>query len=238
MAYTHHAGAAPGVLFCAGFNSNMKGDKALALDKWCREQGRQYTRFDYSGHGDSSGRFEDGTIGEWLEDTLAIIDEICEGPQVIVGSSMGGWMMLLAARVRPKAVVALLGIAAAPDFTEALWNRGLDEAQRGSLENTGYCEIPNCYDDGEPYRIGRQLIEEGRNHLLLQEDISLHVPVRLIHGQLDPDVSWGHSLSIARQLQSEDVEVQLIKSGDHRLSAPEDLDRLIRTLDTLLERLG
>ncbi len=237
LAYTHHAGAGPGVLFCAGFNSHMNGDKALALDAWCREQGRQFTRFDYSGHGESSGQFEDGSIGQWLEDTLAILDTVCEGPQLIVGSSMGGWMMLLAALARPQAVRALLGIASAPDFTEALWNRGLDDQQRVSLQETGYCEIPNCYDDGQPYRIGRQLIEEGRSHLLLQDEISLEMPVRLIHGQLDEDVPWGHSLSIAGQLQSRDVEVQLVKSGDHRLSQPEDLDRLIRTLHTLLEQL-
>jgi pimeloyl-ACP methyl ester carboxylesterase len=238
IAYENLPGASPGVLFCPGFNSDMQGDKALALRAWCATHGRQFTRFDYSGHGQSSGRFEEGTIGQWLRDTLAVLDEVTAGPQLVVGSSMGGWIMLLAALRRPQRVAGLVGIAAAPDFTESLWRDGLDADQRESLDRSGYCEIPNCYDDGEPYRIGRQLLEEGRDHLLLDADIPIDLPVRLIHGQLDEDVPWEHSLTIARHLQGDDVEIQLVKDGDHRLSRPRDLARLTRTLDALLAELG
>jgi pimeloyl-ACP methyl ester carboxylesterase len=238
LAYDHTPGRSPGILFCAGFNSNRQGDKALALEDWCRETGRQYTRFDYSGHGDSSGRFEEGTVGQWLGDTLAILDQVCEGPQLVVGSSMGGWIMLLAALARPQRVLALAGIAAAPDFTEALWHQGLDQGQRELLDETGFCEIENCYDDGEPYRISRSLLEEGRDHLVMGAEIPIDVPIRLLHGQLDEDVPWEHALAIAGQVRSADVEVTLIKSGDHRLSQPRDLERLLRTVDTLLEQIG
>lgn len=238
LAYEHLPGATPGILFCPGFNSDMQGDKALALREWCAAQGRQYTRFDYSGHGRSSGRFDEGTIGLWLRDTLAILDGVTRGPQLVVGSSMGGWIMLLAALQRPERVAALVGVAAAPDFTESLWNDGLDDAQRASLEQHGFCEIPNCYDDGEPYRIGLQLLEEGRRHLLLDADIPIEVPVRLLHGQLDEDVAWQHALTVARHLHGEDVEVLLVKDGGHRLSRPRDLARLIRAVAALLEELG
>ncbi len=238
VAYEHIPGKGPGILFCAGFNSNMQGDKALALEAWCREQGRQFTRFDYFGHGDSSGRFEDGTIGRWRDDTVAVLDEVTEGPQVIVGSSMGGWMMLLAALARPDSVLALLGIAAAPDFTEGLRNGGLDDRQREQLASSGCFEIENCYDDGEPYRISGQLLEEGRQHLLLtQESLPLDLPVRLIHGQCDPDVPWQHALTLAGALAGDDVEVQLVKGGEHLLSEPADLRRLLRTLEALLRDL-
>ncbi len=237
IAYQHLEGATPGILFCPGFNSNMQGEKALALEAWCRDTGRQFTRFDYSGHGESSGRFEEGTIGRWRDDTLAVLDRLCEGPQLVVGSSMGGWIMLLVALQRPERVCALTGVASAPDFTEALWSEGLSAAQRESLDATGVCQIENCYDDGEPYRISRRLLEEGRNHLLLGRDIPVRVPVRLLHGQQDADVPWEHALTVARCLASDDVEVQLVKSGDHRLSAPEDLARLIRTVDSLLAEL-
>lgn len=238
LAYEHLPGMTPGILFCPGFNSDMQGDKAQALRTWCASQGRQFTRFDYSGHGRSSGRFEDGTIGQWLRDTLAVLDGVTDGPQLVVGSSMGGWIMLLTALERPQRVMALVGIAAAPDFTESLWRDGLDDDQRESLEHRGYCEIPNCYDDGQPYRIGRRLLEEGREHLLLDADIPIDSPVRLLHGQLDEDVPWEHSLTLARHLRSDDVEVQLVKNGDHRLSRPHDLARLIRTVETLLGELG
>jgi pimeloyl-ACP methyl ester carboxylesterase len=167
-----------------------------------------------------------------------VLDRVTEGPQLVVGSSMGGWIMLLAALQRPQRLAALVGIAAAPDFTESLWRDGLDDAQRASLERSGYCEIPNCYDDGQPYRIGRQLLQEGRAHRLLTGDIAIELPVRLLHGQLDEDVPWEHSLTIARHLRSDDVEVQWVKDGDHRLSRPRDLARLIRTVDALLGELG
>lgn len=238
LAYEHRSGALPGVVFLSGFNSNMQGDKALFLDTWCREHGRQYTRLDYFGHGGSSGQFEDGTIGRWIEDAKAVLDEVAEGPQLLVGSSMGGWVMLQLALARPERISALVGIAPAPDFTDALANGRLAPEQLLQLELSGYCDIENCYDDGEPYRISRELLEEGRQHCLLgREDIGIVLPVRLLHGQCDEDVPWERSLLLAEKLCSTDVEVQLVKDGDHRLSRPSDLARLARTLETLLCQL-
>lgn len=235
VAYEHVDGSGPGIVFLSGFNSNMQGDKALALDAWCRERSRQFTRFDYFGHGESSGRFEDGTLGRWIDDAIAVIDEVTRGPQILVGSSMGGWIMLHVALARAARVQALVGIATATDFTEALRDRVLSPEQRLQLEMSGSCEIDNCYDDGEPYRISRELLEEGARHCLLQQDsIDIDVPVRLLHGQCDEDVPWEHSLALAEKVASADVEVTLVKDGDHRLSRPVDLARLMRALDVLL----
>ena len=236
LAYNHLPGTDPGILFCPGFNSDMQGNKALALEAWCRERGIQFTRFDYFGHGDSDGSVEEGTIGRWRDDTLAILDTVTSGSQLVVGSSMGGWIMLLAALARPERIAGLVGIAAAPDFTRRLREQRLDEQQRRQLEQTGYCEMPNDYD--EPYRISRRLLQEGDEHLLLENDIALDLPVRLLHGQLDADVPWEHALTIANRLRGDDVEVQLVKSGDHRLSEPTDLQRLINTVAVLHEQLG
>ncbi|RLQ21608.1 alpha/beta fold hydrolase [Seongchinamella sediminis] len=239
LACQHLEGHGPGILFLSGFNSNMQGDKAMALDAWCRSTGRQYTRFDYQGHGDSSGRFEDGTIGRWIDDALAVLDEVTRGPQLLVGSSMGGWLMLHLALARPARVVGLVGIAAAPDFTAALASGGLSAEQMLQLELSGYCAIDNCYDDGEPYHIGKGLLEEGRQHCLLERDaIAIDQPVRLLHGQCDDDVPWERSLLLAEKLTSSDVEIQLVKYGDHRLSRPHDLERLQRTISALLESLN
>jgi pimeloyl-ACP methyl ester carboxylesterase len=213
----------------------MQGIKALALEQWCRQQGRQFTRFDYSGHGESSGGLEDGCVGQWRDDTLAVLDSITSGPQLVVGSSMGGWIMLLVALERPGRVFALLGLAAAPDFTDRLRGR-LTVAQQRQLSDSGYADLPNCYDDGEPYRIGRRLLEEGDAHLLLGRGISIDVPVRLIQGQRDEDVPWQLALALAEKIRSPDVEVQLVKDGDHRLSTPADLQRLLVAADQLLSR--
>jgi pimeloyl-ACP methyl ester carboxylesterase len=239
IAYQHLPGSGPGILFLSGFNSNMQGDKAMALDAWCRDQGRQYTRFDYQGHGDSSGRFEDGTIGRWIEDGLAVLDEVTSGPQLLVGSSMGGWIMLHLALARPDRVCGLVGIAAAPDFTESMAKGGLSPEQLLQLELSGYCEIDNCYDDGEPYHIARALLDEGRQHCLLQRDeIAIEQPVRLLHGQCDADVPWKTSLLLAEKVASANVEIELVKDGDHRLSRPHDLERLKRTIGALLESMA
>jgi pimeloyl-ACP methyl ester carboxylesterase len=211
----------------------MQGVKALALEQWCRDRGRQFTRFDYYGHGESSGSVEDGCIGRWRDDTLAVLDRVTSGPQVLVGSSMGGWIMLLVALARAKRIHALLGVAAAPDFTDRLRN-SLSAAQRQQLRDSGYADLPNCYDDGEPYRIGRLLLHEGDDHLLLGGEVPVDVPVRLIHGQRDEDVPWQLALSLAQQLRGTDVEIQLVKNGDHRLSEPVDLRRLQTSLEQLL----
>jgi pimeloyl-ACP methyl ester carboxylesterase len=238
VAYEHVQGNGPGILFLSGFNSNMQGDKAVFLDSWCRKRNRQYTRLDYQGHGESSGAFEDGTIGRWISDALAVLDEVTEGPQLLVGSSMGGWIMLHLALARPDKVVGLAGIAAAPDFTRALAAGGLSPEQMLQLELSGFCDIENCYDDGEPYRISRELLEEGNRQCLLDTDsIAINMPVRLLHGQCDEDVPWQQSLQLAEKLDSNDVEVQLVKDGDHRLSRASDLARLARTLEVLLAQL-
>ena len=234
IAYRHTPGETPGVLFCAGFNSNMQGIKALALEQWCRERGRQYTRFDYTGHGESSGTLQDGCIGRWRDDTLAVLDQVTSGPQVIVGSSMGGWIMLLVALERGTRVKALLGLAAAPDFTDRLRTR-LTAAQRQQLERDGYTDLPNCYDDGEPYRISARLLDEGEAHRLLDGGIPLDMPVRLIQGQRDEDVPWQLPLRLAELIRGADVEIQLVKRGDHRLSEAADLLRLELTLEQLLQ---
>jgi pimeloyl-ACP methyl ester carboxylesterase len=177
---------------------------------------------------------EDGCIGRWRDDTLAVLDRVTSGPQVIVGSSMGGWIMLLVALQRAPRVKALLGLAAAPDFTARLRAR-LTAAQRQQLDRSGYADLPNCYDDGQPYRIGGLLLDEGDTHLLLGGEIAVDVPVRLIQGQRDEDVPWRLALSLAAQIRGADVEVQLVKSGDHRLSSASDLRRLELTLEQLLQ---
>jgi pimeloyl-ACP methyl ester carboxylesterase len=238
IAYEHVQGSEPGVTFLSGFNSNMQGDKALFLDAWCRERNRQYTRLDYQGHGQSSGAFEEGTIGLWIDDATAILDEVTAGPQLLVGSSMGGWVMLQLALARPDRVAGLIGIAPAPDFTRALRDGGLSPDQVLQLELSGFCDLENCYDDGQPYRISRELLEEGNRHCLLDADsIAIDLPVRLLHGQCDEDVPWQRSLQLAEKLVSSNVEIQLVKDGDHRLSRPSDLARLGRTLEVLLETL-
>ncbi len=222
----------PGVLFCGGFRSNMSGGKAQYLEARCRARGQGFLRFDYTGHGASSGRFENGTIGGWLGDTLAVVDQLTEGPQVLVGSSMGGWIATLAALARPGRVAGLLGIASAPDFTEDLiWNR-LPEAQRETLTRDGILLRPSDYDDA-PDPITLRLVEEGRDHLVLGGAVAVEVPVRLIHGMADADVPWQQSLRLAERIASTDVQLQLVKDGAHRLSRPADL----ALIDDALARL-
>lgn len=236
IAFQHRRGKTPGVLFLPGFNSDMEGTKAQAIDSWCEARNIQITRFDYSGHGLSEGEFCDGSIGQWSRDAIRVLDETTQGPQVLVGSSMGGWIMLLVALARPDRVAGLLGIASAPDFTERLFRERLDDNQRASLAATGYCELANHYGEGKPHVIGQQLIEDGRDHLLLGSDIPLSVPVRLIHGKSDEDVPWELSAAIADRLVSEDVELQLVDGGDHRLSSPADIERMTDCLSELLLR--
>jgi pimeloyl-ACP methyl ester carboxylesterase len=236
IAYHALKGKSPGVLFCGGFMSDMTGTKALALEANCRDAGRAFTRFDYFGHGQSSGKFADGTIGRWADDAIAVLDEVTEGPQVIVGSSMGGWIMLLAALARPARTAGLVGTAPAPDFTEELMWAGFDDNIRRTLQTEGVYMEPSDYSD-EPYTITMRLIEEGRNHLLLQQGVGLSCPVRLLHGMKDPDVPWRHSLKLIDALEAGDVTLTLIKNGDHRLSEPDDLIRLTDTVESLCRDL-
>jgi pimeloyl-ACP methyl ester carboxylesterase len=236
LAYILTEGSGPTVVFLPGFRSDMTGDKATALAADCAAAGRAMLRIDYSGHGASDGRFEDGTIGRWAEDVLTLIDRLTQGPLLLVGSSMGGWIALLTALARPERVAGLVGIAAAPDFTEALIWQTLSPDQRAQMLETGAIEIPSAY--GPPTPITRALIEDGRTQLLLNGPIPLTCPIRLLHGQRDADVPWQTALRIAELLQAEDVRVTLVKDGDHRLSRPRDLALLRRTVAELLGQDG
>ncbi len=228
-------GKQPGTVFLGGFMSDMGGTKATALAAFCRERGRALLRFDYSGHGRSEGAFRDGTIGSWTEDAIAALDALTEGPQILVGSSMGGWIMLLVALARPERVAALVGIAAAPDLTEDLMWARMTAEQRAELQAEGFIRESSRYEDGA-YEITRGLIEEGRTHLLLRAPLPITVPVHLLHGMRDPDVPWQVSLRLAQRLESQDVAVTFIKDGDHRLSRPEDLARLFAAIEDLSAR--
>jgi pimeloyl-ACP methyl ester carboxylesterase len=232
IAYHRLRGAAPGIVFLGGYRSDMGGTKALFLEDYCRARRRAYVRFDYFGHGRSSGDFRLGTISRWRDDAIAVIDSLTEGPQILVGSSMSGWIMLLVALARRDRVAALVGIAGAPDFTEELlWPR-LGPAQRAEIMEQGAIVLPSDYDPAG-YLYTRALIEDSRRHLLLGRAIPLDLPVRLMHGMQDRSVPWQLSLLLAECLTGDDVVVSLVKDGDHRLSRPADLARLARTLDAL-----
>ena len=233
IAYRRSPGLSPGVVFLGGFRSDMSGTKALFLEEHCRRSGRAYLRFDYFGHGASSGDFTLGTIGRWRDDAVAVIDSLTDGPQILVGSSMGGWIMLLAALARPQQVAALIGIAVAPDFTADLLPARLNAEQRRTLEKTGSVVLSSDYDPAG-YLYTKALIEDGNRHLLLRGPIPLGVPMRLLHGLADASVPWQTSRRLAEQLASRDVTVTLVKDGDHRLSTEADLERLAQTLDGLL----
>jgi pimeloyl-ACP methyl ester carboxylesterase len=231
IAVRARTGAAPGLFWLGGFNSDMKGTKALALDAWAAGQGRACVRFDYSGHGESGGAFIDGTIGRWLEESVAVFERFCTGPQVAIGSSMGGWMALLLARELAKcpggraSLAGLVLIAPAPDFTEQLMWNGFSPEVKQEIETTGVWLRPSQY--GEPYPITRALIEEGRNHLLLGRAIDVGCPVRILQGAQDPDVPWQHAFALAHRLPADDVVLTMIQDGDHRLSRPQDIARMI-----------
>jgi pimeloyl-ACP methyl ester carboxylesterase len=224
-------GNGPGLLWLGGFHSDMKGTKALALDAWAAEQDRACVRFDYSGHGESGGAFTDGTIGRWLDEAIAVFDQFCRGPQVVIGSSMGGWIALLLARELTKrathgaSLVGMVLIAPAPDFTEELMWKGFSPEARQEIESKGAWLRPSEY--GEPYPITRGLIEEGRNHLLLGSAIDVGCPVHILQGGQDPDVPWRHAFALAHRLPADDVVLTMIQDGDHRLSRPQDIARII-----------
>lgn len=230
IAYRHSPGRAPGVLFCGGYTSDMTGTKASALEAHCQSAGYAFTRFDYMGHGESGGRFADGTIGLWKDDAVMVLDRVCRGPTTVIGSSMGGWIMLLAALARPERVHALIGIAAAPDFTEDLLlpQAGPDELRQ--LERQGYWIQPSAYGD-DPYVVTRALLDDGRENLLLRAPIAIRCPVHLLHGQQDEAVPWRTSLTLAEKLVADEVTVELIKAGDHRLSRDADIRRLTAAVD-------
>jgi pimeloyl-ACP methyl ester carboxylesterase len=233
LAWEKLPGRGPTLVFLPGFGSDMAGAKALALADWCAAEGRALLRLDYSGHGASGGDFTAGTIGTWADDARRTIAAVTEGPLVLVGSSMGGWIALLVALAMPQRVVGLVGVAAAPDFTEDLMWEAMPPAARETLMREGVLMMPSR--TGEPTPITRALIEEGRRHLLLGAEIALDCPVRLLHGQQDPDVPWQTALRIAERLRGADVRVVLVKDGDHRLSRPADLALLIQTVAGLVQ---
>jgi pimeloyl-ACP methyl ester carboxylesterase len=222
IAYHHVTGREPGIMFCGGFMSDMTGTKALALQALAESRGQAFTRFDYLGHGQSSGAFADGTIGRWTQDALAVLDTVARGPQVIVGSSMGGWIALLVALARPDRLKGLVGVAAAPDFTEDLMWAEFEESVRETLRTERVYRQPSDYSDA-PYLITMDLIEEGRDHLIMRGPIPINRPVRLLHGMRDTDVPHRLSLLLAERLESDDVQVSLVKDGDHRMSTERDL---------------
>lgn len=236
IAVRHRAGGAPCILWLGGFKSDMRGTKAVALDSWAEGHGRACTRFDYSGHGESSGQFSDGTIGRWLEDSLAVYSSAATGPQVLVGSSMGGWIALLLVReLRRRAalgetfgasVAGLVLVAPAVDFTEELMWKNFPPQVKQQIEEKGSWVRQSEYEPGG-YQITRGLIEEGRKHLLLGGLIEIGCPVRILQGVQDPDVPWRHAVELSSRLAHDDVVLTLVKDGDHRLSRPEDIERLI-----------
>ena len=236
LAWQRLAGREPTLVFLPGYRSDMTGDKATMLAALCQEQGRAALLFDYSGHGASEGGFTDGTIGRWTADALAVIDALTSGPLVLVGSSMGGWIGLLAALARPERVAAYVGVAAAPDFTERLMWQSMLPEERATLVRDGVLHVPSAY--GEPTPITRALIEDGRTRLLLDGPIALACPMRLLHGQADADVPWETALTLAKQVQTDDVQVVLVKDGGHRLSRPGDLALLRALMVPLIDPPG
>jgi pimeloyl-ACP methyl ester carboxylesterase len=233
------AGKSPGIFWLGGFNSDMRGTKAEALAAHAAKTGRACLRFDYSGHGESGGAFEAGTISRWIEEALAVFERAARGPQIVVGSSMGGWIALLLARAlaaKEKGgeakMAGLVLIAPAPDFTETLMWAQMSPEVRREIEEKGSWLRPSEYGDG-PYPITRALIEDGRKHLLLDRPIEIGCPVRILQGVLDPDVPWRHALKLVSYLAQDDVVLTLVKDGDHRLSRPEDIERLLGVVDEL-----
>lgn len=234
LAYVRTAGQGVGVVFLGGFRSDMTGTKAQFLQAWAQQLGRPFLRFDYSGHGQSSGDFLDGCIGDWAADAMAAIEGLTEGPQVIVGSSMGGWIACLVARAMPARVKALVGIAAAPDFTEDSMWASFDQAQRAALARDGFVDLPSEYDEG-PYRITARLIEDGRTQLVLRAPLPLPFPVRLLQGSADVDVPPSVALRLFEHADSPDLRLTIVKGADHRFSDPENLALLAQTLSDLPE---
>ncbi len=239
LAYSAQAGhtnqAAPGIIFCGGFRSDMGGTKALALAAWATARQQSFVRFDYFGHGSSTGAFTEGTISHWRGDIPHILDTLTQGPQILVGSSFGGWMSALAALDRPDRIAGLVLIAPAIDMTERLMWDKFSARARAKLESEGLIYDPSEYDP-EGYPITHNLILDGRNHLLLGDTIDISVPVRIIHGQQDTAVPWQLSLELAECLATDDVEVHLLKGCDHRVSEPHQIDALIRLIEELIDK--
>lgn len=238
IAYERLEGAGPTFIWLGGFKSDMAGTKAQALAEWAQREGQAFVRFDYSGHGQSGGAFEDGSISRWLGDTLAVLDQLTDGPLVLVGSSMGGWLALLAAQARPERVAGLLLIAPAADFTERLMWPGFSPEQQARLMAEGRLELASAYSP-EPTVITREMIEDGRKHLVMDRPIAFSGPIRILQGRLDPDVPPAHVMELMPLLRgSNDVRLNMIMDGDHRLSRPEDIALLLEAAGDLRQTLA
>ncbi len=228
IAYDHTPGDGPGVVFLGGFKSDKEGTKAIFLEDWAKAEGRAFLRFDYSGHGESSEAFVDGAIGDWAADAAAAITTLTKGPQILVGSSMGGWISCLFARSHPDRVAGFVGVAAAPDFTEdGFWADFSEEARRQVMED-GFVDVPSDY--GEPYRITRRLIEEGRHQLVLRQPLAMAFPVRLLQGTADAEVTRDTALALLDHIDGPDVRLSFVKGADHRFSSPECLDLMVAAI--------
>ncbi|KGM49512.1 alpha/beta hydrolase [Pseudooceanicola atlanticus] len=234
LAYNRTEGEGPGVVFLGGFKSDMQGTKAVALEDWAKRKGRAFLRFDYSGHGESDGEFIAGCIGDWAEDAQAAISELTEGPQILVGSSMGGWISLLMTQRMPDRIAGLVTIAAAPDFTEDSMWAGFDDAQKTALDMVEQVALPSEY--GEPYIITKRLIEDGRNHLLLRGPIPLPFPVRFLQGTADADVDISVAHRLLDRAEGPDIRLTLVKGADHRFSDPDCLVLIEKTVEKVLAR--
>jgi pimeloyl-ACP methyl ester carboxylesterase len=232
LAYHKTEGQGPTVVFLGGLKSDMEGTKAIHLEEWCKSRGQAFLRFDYSGHGQSSEKFEDGCIGDWHEDSLAAIDALTEGDLVVVGSSMGGWQALLLAQKRAERITGMVTIAAAPDFTEDGYWANFSDAQKEALETIGHVELPSDYM--EPYIITKRMIEDGRSHLVLRAPMPLPFPVRFLQGTNDTAVTRETALKLLDHAESTDMRLTFVKDGDHSLSDPRSLDLITQSLSEVL----
>ena len=235
IAYHHTAGQGPCVVFLGGFKSDMMGNKAVYLQDWAQAQGRAFLRLDYSGHGQSSGAFLDGAIGDWFEDALAVIEGVTKGPIILVGSPMGGWISLLVAKAIPARIAGLVGVAAAPDFTEDMMQVEFTDAQRLDLMTDGQIELPSDYAT-EPYIITRRLIIEARGRLVLRDALDLNFPVRLLQGTDDTDVPPAVALRLLDHANGPDMRLNLVKGADHRFSTPDCLALIVEAVEEVLQR--
>lgn len=231
IAYHSTDGTGPGVVFLGGYSSDMTGSKAVFLEEWARIQGRAFLRFDYSGHGESSEEFIDGSIGDWAEDAQAAISELTNGPQILVGSSMGGWISCLMIKRIPEKVAGFVGIAAAPDFTEdSIW-RWMDDAKKAEFAENGLIYMESDYE--EPYPITRKLVEDGRNHLVLRDPLLFPFPVRLLHGTADTDVEMNVPLRLLDHAQGDDIRLNFVKDADHRFSDERCLGLICEAIESV-----
>jgi pimeloyl-ACP methyl ester carboxylesterase len=236
IAFHRTMGKEPGVVFLGGFMSDMDGSKATHLEAWAKAEGRAYVRFDYSGHGKSAGAFVDGCIGDWIADASEVIERLTLGPQVLVGSSMGGWIALLCAKALPERIAGLVTIAAAPDFTEDGFYADFSDEDKTRLEVEGVVQVPSDY--GDPYPITKRLIEDGRSHFVLRDPLRLGVPVRMVQGTEDTAVTRDTALRLLDHLEAEDVRLTFIKGGDHSLSTPDNLEMIVGAVDDVLARVA